>query len=219
MSVLKSAFSVLFLLWSPLTLASSHADEEYDNLPNTPIEGNQARAIRAVKKHLVRVPWDGSVLLVIDMQPDFQAAQLKRVQKNIKREIQKAMELQQLIIYAEYLKGGPTFRYLTDLTDGYTRKLVLIKEEDSAHKALQTMKEELDLQKFSNIRVCGVNTDACVYRTVRDLCAENILTEGVTLVEKACNGKKEGDHNIGLLLLQQDIALNRIRGLEFEFEI
>jgi len=63
------------------------------------------------------------------------------------------MELQQLIIYAEYLKGGPTFRYLTDLTDGYTRKLVLIKEEDSAHKALQTMKEELDLQKFSNIRV------------------------------------------------------------------
>ena len=86
-------------------------------------------------------------LVIIDMQPEFEAANGQRVYKNVLREIKKAIEKRAPIIFVEY---GDTFntdtytstrRGLLKAVAGYDRVFITTKfKNDGGNKIMETIR-------------------------------------------------------------------------------
>ena len=124
-------------------------------------------------------------LIIIDMQKYFETSQKKSVIKNCQKEIKKAMKLHNHIMFVEYDDCGKTDKRLTKLTKGYKNKSRVIKGCDNGSDEIYDKIEKWKLAR-KNLRVCGVNTDACVKRTVIGLC-EYLPMSNIVLVKNACN--------------------------------
>lgn len=110
------------------------------------------------------------VLCVIDMQNEFPAARDSATIRNCEQEVCRAVKDNAYIIFARYISCGKTNPVLTRLVDRrkyphYTH--VCAKLNDKSVSILKAMyRNNIVTHK---VCVCGVNTDVCVYSTVKGL--------------------------------------------------
>ncbi len=125
-----------------------------------------------------------ATLIVVDMQPIFEASRYPDVVVGVTKQIMIAMKNNWSIIFLEYKGSGQTHSGLLNLTKGYDRKARIRKtHDDGSEDIVRTLKRRRDFP-VENLVVCGVNTDACVWDTVHGLL--NKLPANVRLVKEAC---------------------------------
>lgn len=129
-------------------------------------------------------------LVLIDMQPRFDAARSRRTIKACQREIRKAMQECNGIVYVQYNKWV-IHKELRDLTLLYSHKAVTSKKQnDGSQQILRTLKRRGFSQ--TQLRICGVNAGFCVYSTVAGL--RKLLPEArIVAVADAINCLGVGD--------------------------
>ncbi len=108
------------------------------------------------------------ILVIIDMQPYFECE--KQILETCKKEIKKAIDNKNHIIFLEYVDCGVTDNELMLLVikKGYSNYSIVSKNKNDGSTAIaeQVKSEHVNLSSF---RVCGVYTDQCVFDTVRGL--------------------------------------------------
>lgn len=139
------------------------------------------------------------VLLIVDMQPEFSAANGKRVLNNCKRELRKAMIENASIIFLEYDGCGTTNTDLVDLVDGYNKVWFETKGDDDGSEEAEFVIRSHRCSK-TVIKVCGVNTDCCVRYTVQGLTAR-FTRATIDVISDAC--ASDYDHMYGLTSLRK----------------
>jgi len=144
-------------------------------------------------------------LVIIDMQPDFDASYSDDIRGPVLREIAQAIKNDRPILIVEYdypyyrnigKKRTRTLWYIQNALRGYHNRHLVLKENDDGSREVVVKLKELGAGK--NVRVFGVNTDCCVAET-----AENLVYRGcnVTIVADACNS--DCSHFGGLRLLER----------------
>jgi len=142
------------------------------------------------------------VLIIIDMQPYFTASQSESCINACQLEITNAIDKNNPIVFVEY-DLDQVFKNLTEhskvtdqrllsLVDNYSKAFSLLKDDDNGSKEiikiLRMLKAEgeIDSATQTNLRVCGVNTDICVYKTIKSL-SQKLPKSNIVLVKDACN--------------------------------
>jgi nicotinamidase-related amidase len=138
-------------------------------------------------------------LVVIDIQPKFKES-ADYVLEPVKQEMLLAMDRKMPILLVEYAGHGETM--LKPVVARYPKCYVATKSSDGGAYEVSKALRSHNLPR-SWLRVCGVNTDCCVYRTVCAL--DNPLIE---VVEKACFSNWAGcgnpaNHNSGIRKLAE----------------
>jgi nicotinamidase-related amidase len=110
-------------------------------------------------------------LVIVDMQPAFNAANRDRVVSNCFREILLAIKNDFPILFLEFDGYYNTHQKLMGAvkSSGYANYYVRLKNEDDGSDQIRRVVFDHALPK--NFRVCGVNTDCCVASTVKGLAA------------------------------------------------
>lgn len=132
-------------------------------------------------------------LVMVDMQPGFSAANDKRTIKNCIKYIKRAKRDMATIIVMEYgydeecSKFGKTHEEIRKHLDGYKWTFRVVKSQDdgSLHLAMNKTAKDMDFEKH-DVRFCGVNTTACVARTVLGMMDKMNLNNASLLLD-ACN--------------------------------
>jgi nicotinamidase-related amidase len=108
-------------------------------------------------------------LVIIDMQPCYEASTIKRVKQAIIKEIHLAKSNNRPIIVVEFDGDEyfPTHDWLLEMVQDYSRFAMVTKTTDDGGKPII---ECLRQRKFRMpVKVCGVNWEACVFETVMTL--------------------------------------------------
>jgi len=125
-------------------------------------------------------------LVVVDMQPAFDAANGKRVVDNCFREILLAIKNDFPILFLEFDGYEDTHPKLMDAVknSGYANYYLRSKREDDGSDQIQKSVYDHGLPR--SFRVCGINTDCCVAATVRGLRAR-FANAPIDVVADACD--------------------------------
>lgn len=101
-------------------------------------------------------------LVIIDMQPFFQAAKgNKKLHRQIKKAMDHAMRLGNHIMFVWIPSCGPVSRTLKAYLREYSNVSYVPKiNQDGGREVLEALPNK------TNLRFCGVNTDQCVQDTV-----------------------------------------------------
>lgn len=122
-------------------------------------------------------------LVIVDMQPAFEAAKCNVTTDNVMRLIRQAKEDKANIITLEYEGFGPTRADLMMDLCSYDKYANAKKsDDDGSDEAI-----EAGASMFSKVIVCGVNTSYCVNETVQGLLRNG---KEVVVVRDACNNPK-----------------------------
>jgi len=135
-------------------------------------------------------------LIIVDMQACFSASTKKTVQRNCQIEIRKAIKNNANIVFLEFEGYGPTLSSLTDIVAdaNYSKNYRAIKPINDGSESVLSLLRKKKLPR-TNFRVCGVNTDCCVYSTVEGLDVKISKNLKIEVVSKACGSQyshKEG---------------------------
>lgn len=127
-------------------------------------------------------------LTIIDMQPEFEAANGKRVYNSVLREIKRAIEKRAAIIFVEYgnlsTLHTKTRRGLRFAASHYDRVFDVIKfQNDGSVPIMDCIKRN---RLSHHIKVCGVNTDACVISSVRGMNKASKKKAKIQVIADAC---------------------------------
>ena len=135
-------------------------------------------------------------LVVIDMQEEFSAARNKRIQQAVIQEIQRSRAKRWPIVIVEFEESGGTLPIIRRACKGYPRAVTVTKDyDDGSSEVLEALG---DITKCRKVRVCGVNTEACVWATVKGL-----QRQGVKVEVWGPGTDSEDDHEFGLRLFSQ----------------
>jgi nicotinamidase-related amidase len=108
-------------------------------------------------------------LVIIDMQPYFVDGLLhKRVEPlitNIQREIRRAVSLREWVLLVEYEDCGETDPRITESLRHYSRVAVATKQDDDGSIEILAGLAP----RPNELRITGINSHACVLKTVRGL--------------------------------------------------
>ena len=153
-------------------------------------------------------------LIIIDMQEYFDAACDYRTQMACRKAIRKAMKDDAAILLVEYRGCGKTAATLAGLLDGYKNAHVVKKSNDDGGKEVVRKLRREKLPR-GTIRVCGVNTDACVEDTVRGIMRNmRKRTPEIQVLANACNSNyshREGIRNLRDMGAKIIVPKNRAR--------
>lgn len=138
------------------------------------------------------------ILLVIDIQHTFRASHKKSLRENCKKEIKRAIRNKANIIFVEYKNYGSTIPSIKKMVTSvkYDKSHLVIKESDDGSQELLCFFKHAKL-RTNHIKVCGVNTDACVLSTVKSL-AKRLKRSKLEILSKACNSTYNDYHLNGL---------------------
>lgn len=148
-------------------------------------------------------------LVIIDMQPMFTASKNKKLISNICREIQLSKRNNWPIILVRYSGCGKITSTISKALKNYQNIKCVTKDADNGSKeVIRTLKK---VTKSKNLRLVGVNTNACVAQTAAGLS----YTYKVTLVNDCCNSdelKTDTEHRkfITSFCKRNDINLIRV---------
>jgi nicotinamidase-related amidase len=130
------------------------------------------------------------MLLVIDMQPRFPAT--RAVMSNVAEEIKRAIARDEWIVFMKVGPGRVAYR-LTKLVKDYRKSWMLTKYRDDGAADLfiaLTWRSKawnaITIGRVQTIKVCGVNTAACVYSTVRSLALLNVKIKVLAYATAQC---------------------------------
>lgn len=128
-------------------------------------------------------------LVIIDMQPVFQAANWPDVVIGVTKEILAAIKNKASIMIVEYHDRGPIHDGLLKLVRGYPNKARTKKKlDDGSEKVLATLKR----RKFpKRLRVCGVNASCCVAATIDGILGLDDTIK-IEVIKDACGCAVEG---------------------------
>lgn len=146
-------------------------------------------------------------LVVVDMQASFEAANNRRVRENCKRELERAMESGAAILFVEYVGQGPTIPSLVKLTDDYERTFIVRKNDDDGSREVAKVIRDNKLPA-KRIKVCGVNTDCCVFETVCGL-TNRLSTANLEVIGDACNSDFNHLGGLNDLVKMPNVSVNR----------
>lgn len=141
-----------------------------------------------------------SVLVIVDMQWQFDSSRNRSTQKACQKEIIDAMSKNMPIIFLEYESFGPTLPSLKKLVADYPFAFFRTKGNDDGSIELSHALKEQDI-KPKKIIICGVNTECCVASTIYGLASQLRNTE-IVIVYEATNSQfgkkkqKEGYKNV-----------------------
>jgi len=123
-------------------------------------------------------------LVIIDMQPYWAAAcNNKLLINNIKYEIKRAINLNNHIMFVRFISNGSITRSLTYATSGYSNVSIVNKDDmDGGDLVLARLK---DVGR-THLRVCGVNTDQCVFETVLTVADSYPKRFKIEVIAKCC---------------------------------
>jgi len=124
-------------------------------------------------------------LVIVDMQPVFMASRNPETLIAVANEIITAKTNNHAVILVEYNSSGKTYSGFQALLKNYPHKSKITKKGDDGSKEVI---RALNRRNFpmQTLRVCGVNTDCCVYSTVYGLLGVLSKTR-IEIVKKACN--------------------------------
>jgi len=126
-------------------------------------------------------------LLCIDLQPTFNVCHNSRIVNNAEREVRQAIRDKAHILFLEYHNCGDTVDQLTKITDRYSKVHYLEKNHDNGVLEIMKAIRDYDLP-IQHIKVCGVNTDVCVYFTVHGLNAR-LPHSNIEIIADACDSQ------------------------------
>jgi Isochorismatase family len=141
-------------------------------------------------------------LLCIDLQSKFGVHHHSRVVNSAEREIRQAITDDSPIVMVEYKNCGPTVDQLLDLTMQHSKVHRIEKiGDDGSEEVMTTIKEHKLPHDY--LKVCGVNTDICVYCTIYSIHKHWPHTH-IEIVADACNSQwGEPSHIRGLSNLER----------------
>lgn len=121
-------------------------------------------------------------LVIIDMQPQFEAANgNQKLYKRIKKAMDAAMRLGNHIMFVWLPTCGPISSTLKDHLQGYPNVSFVSKaDQDGGHDVLKA------LPKKNHLRFCGVNTDQCVKDTVITVARNYSKRFKIELIKDGC---------------------------------
>ena len=125
-----------------------------------------------------------TTLVVVDMQPDFDAACSFDVIVGVTEQILYAKQHKWPIILLEYKGCGLTHDALAALLKGYSHKARIGKIDDDGSREVVRCLQRRNFPRH-RLRICGVNTDCCVYQTVEGL-LNRLDNSIVELAKNAC---------------------------------
>jgi len=146
-------------------------------------------------------------LVIIDMQPEFAAAECVDTQDAIVCEIMRARSRCQKVLIVNYNDGGQHVESIQEALIGYEKLTYQVdKYDDDGSRQIMDMVDMFDLAR--RFRICGVNYDACVQATVAGYESKwmnegsgtrgminnpfNVPPSDITIVEDACNAPDDG---------------------------
>ncbi len=150
-------------------------------------------------------------LAIVDMQWYFGASHKASVIAACKREIRQAMKARAAILFIEYANCRSTISTLKKIVRDarYNRAATIIKNDDDGSPEVITAIEH---NKFPRtLRVCGVNTDACVQATVEGL-ASDLRRAKIKIIADACNtesGKDGHEEALSSMVKFQNVKIVR----------
>ena len=129
-------------------------------------------------------------LIVVDMQPSFEAANEPNTIVGVTREILEAKRRKWGIVFLEYKptdEMGRTHEGFSSLIKGYRHKARVTKDDDDG--SLEVVKA-LRRRGFAQhtLRICGVNTECCVTETVSGLLVRLERVQ-IEVVKDACDSE------------------------------
>lgn len=127
-----------------------------------------------------------NILLIIDMQPRFEAANNMTTRMAVLREIAKARALNMPIIVVEFDGSGLSHAEILEAVKDYPKHVRIVKGQDDGSTEILRACTLASWEPVS-FTVCGVNTDACVARTVSGL-VDLRPTVVINVVKDAVNG-------------------------------
>jgi nicotinamidase-related amidase len=133
------------------------------------------------------------MLVVVDMQKAFYTS--GAILEDVLEEVKATMKKREWIVFLQYKGNGKTIVSLRNLVKDYPRKAFVTKSHDDGSYWLFARIEQLNLRP-RKFRVCGVNTNACVKRTVFGLAMRSDIP--IEVMKNLCNAKNEDWHNTGL---------------------
>lgn len=141
-------------------------------------------------------------LLVIDMQGYFKASKQSSVKKNVLKQIELAIQDNAPIVFVEYAGCGSTLPSLKNLpkNNSYSKIYKIKKTADDGSDVIMSTLRSNKLPR-KHVRVCGVNTDCCVYETVCGL-SRALPKTTIEVVEDACGSThchKDGIYDMNKL--------------------
>ncbi len=136
------------------------------------------------------------VLVVIDMQNSFGVYEGQEITENILDRIEDQIALEEPIIFLEFQNHGRTLNCLREAVEDYDLAYFLTKGIDNGSQHIMDMfKSHNDYNIKDNVEsfeFCGVNLEACVWRTVKGM-AEKNPDIPMKIIHECCdssNGKR-----------------------------
>lgn len=109
-----------------------------------------------------------TTLVVIDMQVTFTSSTNPTASINVAREIEKAKRRKAGIVFVEFAGCEPTHEIYKEMVKGYKKTIITTKTcADGSSEIIDAIsKKQFNLNK---LRICGVNSCYCVFKTVHNL--------------------------------------------------
>ncbi len=126
------------------------------------------------------------VLLIVDMQLDFQAADCWNTQQRIIQLLKHTIHDGALIVFAHYESYGPTYSQLTHPVRHYPHVLECAADQNDKSDAFIRVVAGYGAE-YHRIVVTGVNTGACVKATVDGLRYHHHPAVEICIDRKGCN--------------------------------
>jgi nicotinamidase-related amidase len=137
-------------------------------------------------------------LVVIDMQEFFEAANDQPTIQAINKEIRKSKENNGAIVLVHYEGNGDFRQEILDEIGTYKKVSQITKRDDGGHNEVNFV---VQINNYNpKLRLCGVNTSACVLRTAEGLIK---LNYDFTILHYACN---QPTHWIWMSIINPEIG-------------
>ena len=143
-----------------------------------------------------------SILLIIDMQPRFEAANNMPTRMAVLREIAKAKAMNMPVIVVEFDGSGLSHQEILEAVKDYGRTVRVLKQQDDGSNEVLRACTVQGWEPIS-FTVVGVNTDACVARTVNGLLYLRPSVK-IEVVKDAVNGDTFTNSWCGLRALSRN---------------
>ncbi len=122
--------------------------------------------------------------IAVDVQPEFQAVN-QQVLETGQKEIKRAKRYGYGVFLVQYVRGGRTYKELTRLVQGYSKKEIVHKSSDDGSVAILDKAQQKGY-RMDKVRIFGVNSDMCLKETVLGIHHFSPKTK-IHIVQEGCN--------------------------------
>lgn len=141
-------------------------------------------------------------LVVIDMQEGFETCSQPWLIKNILYYIKKAKRDGASIVLVKYGGSGVLVKDIDRVAREYNKCYTIYKSGDNGAREINRIIWQKGLPE--TIKICGINTSACVQETIMGLVRNQPSYLGkITVLESACNCHSYDDHLYGIRNMRQ----------------